>query len=47
MVLVFHHVWYIELSANSMRLAGKASVPAGGYFILLLPAGGPAVGPFV
>ena len=30
-----------------MRLAGKASVPAGGPFIVLLPAGGPAVGPVV
>ena len=30
-----------------MRLAGKASLPAGGPFIGLLPAVGPAVGPFV
>ena len=37
----------LELSTNSMRLAGKASVPAGGPFMFLLHAGGPAVGPFV
>ena len=30
-----------------MRLAGKASVPAGGAFIVLLPAGGPFAGRFV
>ena len=37
----------VELSTNSMRLAGKASVPAGGPFVCFLPAVGPAVGPFV
>ena len=37
----------IELGTNSIRLAGKAFGPAGGPFIVLLPAGGPAVGPFV
>ena len=39
--------YYIEQSTTSMRLAGKASLPAGGPFIVLVPAGGPAVGPFV
>ena len=37
----------IELFTNSMLLAEKASMPAGGPFIVLLPAGGPSVGPFV
>ena len=31
------------VSANSMRLAGEASVPAGGPFMVLLPAGGPFI----
>ena len=30
----------MEPSISSMRLAGNASVPAGGPFIVLLPAGG-------
>ena len=38
-------LYAIKLSTNSMRLAGKASVPAGAPFIVLLPAVGPAVGP--
>ena len=33
----------VKLSTNSMRLDGKASVPAGGSFMVLLPAGGPFV----
>ena len=33
----------IERRTNSMRLAGKASVPAGGPFIVLLPADGPLI----
>ena len=37
----------IELKPNSMQLAGKASMPAGGPFIVVLSAGGLAVGPFV
>ena len=31
---------YIELSANSMRLAGKAAAHAGGPYIGVLPADG-------
>ena len=34
-------IYMIELSTNSILLAGKTSVPAVGPFMVLLPAGGP------